>query len=90
MNQRWYKRLNTWRDASEIIDTRAHEVAEIFDDSTAKAFVEEHHYSGTYPAAREHFGLYRSGLWSEFLFRATSSFVAHSAQRNSHASAVVW
>lgn len=61
MNQRWYKRLNTWCDASEIIDTRAHEVAEILDDNTAKTFVEEHHYSGTYPAARERFGLYRGG-----------------------------
>jgi len=59
VNQRWYKRLNTWRDESEIIDTRAHEVAEIFDDNTAKTFVAEHHYSGTYPAARERFGLYR-------------------------------
>lgn len=59
MNQRWYKRLNTWRDASEIIDTRAHEVAEIADDTTPKTFVEDHHYSGTYPAARERFGLYR-------------------------------
>ncbi len=59
MNQRWYKRLNTWRDESEIIDTRAYEVAEILDDHTAKIFVAEHHYSGTYPAARERFGLYR-------------------------------
>jgi hypothetical protein len=59
VNQRWYKRLGSWRDESEIIDTRAHEVAEIPDDNTAKAFVEEHHYSGTYPAARERFGLYR-------------------------------
>jgi len=59
MNQRWYRRLNTWRDASEIIDTRAYEVAEVFDDHTAKAFVIEHHYSGTYPAARKRFGLYR-------------------------------
>ena len=58
MNQRWYRRLGTWRDASEVIDTRAHEVAEIADDSTPKAFVEEHHYSGSYPAARERFGLY--------------------------------
>lgn len=59
MNQRWYRRLNTWRDASEIIDTSSHEVAEIPDDNPAKAFVEEHHYSGTYPAARARFGLYR-------------------------------
>lgn len=62
MNQRWFQRLNTWRDASEIIDTRAYEVAEIPDDTTAKAFVEEHHYSGTYPAARARYGLYRGDL----------------------------
>jgi hypothetical protein len=60
MNQRWYKRLGSWRDESEVIDTRAYEVTEIADDNTPKAFVEEHHYSGTYPAARERFGLYRS------------------------------
>lgn len=60
MNQRWYKRLGTWRDANEVIDTASYEVAEIADDTTPKAFVEEHHYSGTYPAARERFGLYRS------------------------------
>lgn len=61
MNQRWYRKLGTWRDESEVIDTRAYEVAEIADDTTPKAFVEEHHYSGTYPAARRRFGLYLSG-----------------------------
>jgi hypothetical protein len=59
VNQRWYRRLGTWRDEHEVIDTRAHEVAEIVDDATPKAFVETHHYSGTYPAARARFGLYR-------------------------------
>lgn len=62
MNQRWFKRLGSWREADEIIDTRAYEVAEIADDNTPKAFVQEHHYSGTYPAARARFGLYRSAL----------------------------
>lgn len=62
MNQRWFKRLGSWRDEDEIIDTRAYEVAEIADDNTPKAFVEEHHYSGTYPAARKRFGLYRGEL----------------------------
>lgn len=60
MNQRWFNRIGSWRDENEIIDTRAHEVAEIPDDYTTKTFVKEHHYSGTYPAARERFGLYRS------------------------------
>ena len=32
------------------------------DDATAKAFVREHHYSGSYPAARWRFGLFRRGV----------------------------
>jgi len=36
-------------------------VAEIQDDTTARMFVCEHHYSGTYPAARFRAGLYRLG-----------------------------
>lgn len=59
MNQRWFQRIGSWRNPSEIIDTRAHEVVELRDDTTPKAFVEEHHYSGSYPAARARFGLYR-------------------------------
>lgn len=31
------------------------------DDATARGFVERHHYSGTYPAARVRVGLYRRG-----------------------------
>lgn len=61
MNQRWFQRLGSWRDPSEIIDTRTYEVAELHDDATPKRFVEAHHYSGSYPAARERFGLYRIG-----------------------------
>lgn len=61
MNQRWYDRIGTWRDPSEIIDTRAYEIAELLDDNTPKAFVAQHHYSGSYPAARERFGLYHRG-----------------------------
>ena len=30
-------------------------------DTTPRAFIEQHHYAGTYPAARERFGLYRRG-----------------------------
>jgi len=59
VNQRWYQRLGSWRDPSEIIDTSAYEVAELFDDTTPKRFVEEHHYSGSYPAARARYGLYQ-------------------------------
>jgi len=56
--QRWRKRRTNYMPVGEPIDTRAFEVAAIA-DRTAKAFVHEHHYSGSYPAARERMGLYR-------------------------------
>ncbi len=59
--QRWRDRRGSYRPAGETIRTSAYEVAEIHDDSTAKAFVEVHHYSACYPAARARFGLYRAG-----------------------------
>lgn len=58
--QRWRERRGTYRPAGETISTRAWEVAPIDDDRTARAFVQHHHYSGSYPAARERFGLYSS------------------------------
>jgi hypothetical protein len=59
LNQRWFRRQDSYRPPAETIQTRAYEVAAIPDDRTAKAFVCKHHYSGTYPAARFRFGLYR-------------------------------
>lgn len=56
--QRWRDHRDSYRPAGEVIDTRAHEVALIPDDNTAKAFVTAHHYSGSYPAARYRVGLY--------------------------------
>lgn len=58
-NQRWRERRGSYRPAGETIKTDAYEVVEIPGDSVAKAFVAGHHYSGTYPAARFRFGLYR-------------------------------
>lgn len=60
-NQRWRDKRGTYRPAGEVIDTSRYEVAAIPDDTTAKRFVLGHHYSGTYPAARFRFGLYRVG-----------------------------
>jgi hypothetical protein len=57
--QRWRKRRSRYRSAVGRINTHAYEVAAIGDDTTAKDFVLEHHYSGSFPAARERFGLYR-------------------------------
>jgi hypothetical protein len=59
ITQRWSARRASYRPAGEPIDTRRYEVASIDLDTPAKAFVVEHHYSGTYPAARRRFGLYR-------------------------------
>lgn len=61
MNQRWRDRASSMRPADPI-DPRAYEVAPIDgrgSDTIAKGFVERHHYSGSYPAARERVGLYR-------------------------------
>jgi hypothetical protein len=57
--QRWRQRRELYRPAGEPIETRLYEVAEIADDTSAKRFVVEHHYSGSFPAARFRFGLYR-------------------------------
>lgn len=58
--QRWTHGRGSYRVAGEPIDTRRYEVAPIAGDREAKAFVVAHHYSGSYPAARFRFGLYRS------------------------------
>lgn len=57
--QGWRCRRASYRPTGETFDARAHEVAEIAQDGIARAFVETHHYSGSYPAARRRFGLYR-------------------------------
>ena len=59
--QRWRDRRGTYRPAREVFDPRVHDVAEIAQDRVARAFVVQHHYSGTYPAARRRFGLYEGG-----------------------------
>ena len=59
--QRWRSRRDSYRPAGQPIDPRAYEVAAIPDDTTARAFVERHHYAGTYPAARFRHALYDRG-----------------------------
>jgi hypothetical protein len=58
-NQRWKDRRDSYRPA-EPINPRLYEVAELPGDNEAKAFVLAHHYSGSFPAARFRYGLYRS------------------------------
>lgn len=59
--QRWRLRRDTYRCAGEPIRTADYEVSEIPDDTTARRFVEAHHYSASYPAARRRYGLHRRG-----------------------------
>ena len=59
--QRWRDRRGSYRPAGEPFTPSAFEVAAIPDDTTARRFVEQHHYSGTYVAARRRFGLYTAG-----------------------------
>lgn len=59
--QRWRDRRGSYRPAGEPIRTADFDVAPIATDREARAFVEQHHYSGTYPAARARFGLRRRG-----------------------------
>lgn len=61
VTQRWRNRGASYRPAGETIIASEFEVAVILDDNTPRAFVEQHHYSGSYPAARFRFGLYRRG-----------------------------
>lgn len=60
-NQRWRDRTPSFRSTGELITTSEYEVVLSSSDKVAKAFVEQHHYSGTYPAARERGLLYRAG-----------------------------
>ncbi len=59
--QRWRQRRDSYRPVGEPIQTAEYDVAAVRDTATAKTFIETHHYSGSYPAARFRFGLFRRG-----------------------------
>lgn len=61
-NQRWRERRALFRHPEEQIRAAEFEVAPIAEDAPVKAFVQEHHYSGSYPSARFRYGLYRHGM----------------------------
>lgn len=60
-NQRWREGATRFVTPDHCFDPRVFDVAAIDGDSVAKRFVVEHHYSGSYPAARHRYGLYRQG-----------------------------
>ena len=57
--QRWRDHRDAYRPAGEPIRTAVYEVAEMASDREARAFVERHHYSGSFPAALRRYGLFR-------------------------------
>jgi len=61
--QRWTRRRVSYRPAGEIFDPRFVSVQPI-EESAAKAFIETHHYSASYPAAR-----FRAGVLVKEPFR---------------------
>lgn len=56
--QRFERRRERFRPAGEVIDVKRYGV-ELLDERRARAFVESHHYAGSYPAACVRVGLYR-------------------------------
>ena len=60
VDQRWTRGRDSYRPRGEVIDTAQYDVHPV-DDEGAKSFILANHYSGTYPAARRRFGLYRMG-----------------------------
>ncbi|HEX7095666.1 MAG TPA: hypothetical protein VF183_07270 [Acidimicrobiales bacterium] len=57
--QRWNERRSRFVTPSHRFDPKGFLVIETDSDTLARRFVEEHHYSGSYPAARFRFCLYR-------------------------------
>lgn len=57
--QRWKLGRNYWRVDRDEGFRKAHYAIGEIRDSVARAFVVEHHYSGSYPIAMERFGLFR-------------------------------
>lgn len=56
--QRWVRGRAHYRPAGELFDPRHAGVGLIEEDAVAKRFIELHHYSHSYPAARLRVGLY--------------------------------
>ena len=57
--QRWRNGAHSWRHTHDGgFNAARYDVAPIDDDDTARRFVQAHHYSRSYPAARLRYGLY--------------------------------
>jgi hypothetical protein len=78
--QRWTLGRESRRPAGELIRPSALDVVEADEDATPRAFVERHHYSGSWVAARFRFLLYLRGVLSgAAVFSVPASGAAHRA-----------
>lgn len=59
IDKRWQDRRERWRSPDVVFSPDACAV-DVVEERAARAFVVEHHYSGTFPAARLSVGLYQS------------------------------
>lgn len=60
--QRWFERAHSWRHTSEGgFNPSLYDVGLVEEELPVKAFVERHHYSRSYPAARLRAGLFERG-----------------------------
>jgi len=77
--QRWTEHRESRRPAGETIQASAYEVAPIA-SQTARAFVEAHHYSGTFSPASFRYGLHERGaLVGVAVYGVAPSMAAHRA-----------
>ncbi len=58
--QRWSYRWDSYRPVGEPLDVRRYGV-EVLTEAVARKYIIDHHYSGSYPAARCRVGLFRCG-----------------------------
>jgi len=61
--QRWRDRTSSFVPPSVLFDPSRYGVELIDSDNVARTFVEQHHYSGSYPAARCRVGLYHQNAY---------------------------
>lgn len=60
-SQRWRERRQTFIPSATEINPHDYSVDRIDSTKQAKPFIQTHHYSGTYPASRADFGLFKNG-----------------------------
>jgi hypothetical protein len=61
MSKRWLNREQRWRAPADLFNPRQYAVDAFPGDTIPKRFIEQHHYSGSYPAALCRVGLFGPG-----------------------------